>query len=216
MKSQRNQTISLMGFFFGIKPVHTDRLAVEHNRCPVFSSPTWRHAFRSVFFLLVVFVLAVLARRANAEVFPSVVSRIAVFVVNEMSIRNLDSLQRENNSVNGWVQLVPLVSEFYPFGRNAASGSVPVNGNRGLSSSASSIEPHPRILFLEVRARPLLPSQDSGFLVVREALLQILPGRENDQQFHNQQFDCGIRCIWEPNTPRCAAYFSFGVTNFNT
>lgn len=173
--------------------------------------------WKSTLLALVCFsVAAILTRGGNSQVLPSVIERVSVFVVGVTPHRNLNSLHRVNHPVNTREDFLPPMLNFHSKADFLGMFLVPVEWDTGISSRTPCVKPLPSVVPFEMGSRPYVPGQDSSFLVVREALLQILPRGENDGQFHNQLVDCGIRRIWEPNTPRCAAYFSERVTKFNT
>ena len=212
MKSFGDQTVNLMSLLFGFKSVHADLSSINHDAGSEFSFGS-RNALRNIFIPLVVFVLAVLTWRADAKVFPSVISRVAVLVVDKFSIRDLNPLHCENDSVQGGIELHALVCKLNPFGCDACSGTIVVENYGGFGSSGTCVKTSPCVLFFEVVSRSLFPDQLSGFLVVREALLQEILRWQNNSGFHNRSVVMESRRIWEPNTPRCAASFLTGLTN---
>jgi len=122
-------------------------------------------------------VPSVILRRTHAKVFPSVILGISILVVNLVANWNINSLHFENNQMDR-VE-ARLLSEGAEPNVHIPLGTIrPTAFAASLFASKLSIPSIRFPLTHKMMDRPLVPSQNSAFRLVREALTQKFNARQ--------------------------------------
>lgn len=197
---------SLMRFFGRVETAKVKFLPVVGGlRPPLVLTPRLpAHSFRkpargSIPVSVSRIVPNVLGMRTGSEVLDSVIQGISVNVIHYMTLRNLNSMESQDNSVNHHLVVNSTEISVDAHVGHSLSGSL-VNNAPGFLPSPSGIGTLPQIVRDKMMSRPLFPEQFPGLRVVSKRLLKKFNGGQLFSRMHNQVFGYVSRRIRELRT----------------